>query len=144
MLAPHFSQILAVHVGAVALSGCVFCVRGLLRIAGKPAANHPALRVASIAIDTTLLAAAVLLTLIVHRYPFVNAWLTAKVLLLTLYIALGSVALKRARTRSARIAALLAAWTAFAFIIDVAVTRDPCAWLRWLPAQTVTTILPIC
>ncbi len=133
MAAAHFGQILTLHVGCVALSGGLFSVRGLLRVAGNPAANHPLLRMSAVVIDTTLLTAAVLLTLIVHQYPFVNAWLTAKVLLLTVYIALGTIALKRAQTRAVRIAALLAAWTTYAFIIGVAVTRDAFGWLSLLP-----------
>ena len=132
-LAAHFPQILAVHVGSVALSGSLFAVRALLRIADREgAAQHPVLRYASYVIDTTLLVAAILLTRIVHQYPFVNGWLTTKVLLLILYIGLGSLALKRARSRSGRIAATIAAWTVFAAIIGVAVTRNPAGWFTLL------------
>ncbi|MDE2294732.1 MAG: SirB2 family protein [Gammaproteobacteria bacterium] len=132
-LAAHFPQILAVHVGSVALSGSLFSARAVLRIADRnDAANLPVLRYASYVIDTTLLVAAILLTRIVHQYPFVDAWLTAKVLLLVLYIGLGSLALKRARSRSARIAATLAAWAVFAAIIGVAVTRSPASWFALL------------
>ena len=132
-LAAHFSEVLAVHVGAVALSGALFSARAVLRIAGRDdAAHHPVLRYASYVIDTTLLVAAIGLTLIVHQYPFVNAWLTAKVLLLVLYIGLGSLALKRARSRPGRIAATVAAWTVFAAIIGVAVTRSPASWFALL------------
>lgn len=128
-LAAHFSGILAVHVGSVALSGALFSARAALRIAGRDeAAQLPVLRYASVAIDTILLVAAILLTRIVHQYPFVDAWLTAKALLLILYIGLGSIALKRARSRSGRIAATLAAWTVFAAIIGIAIARSPAGW----------------
>jgi uncharacterized membrane protein SirB2 len=132
-LAAHFPQVLAVHVGSVALSGSLFSARAALRIAGRDgAAHHPVLRYASYLVDTTLLVAGIGLTLIVHQYPLVNAWLTTKVLLLILYIGVGSVALKRARSRSGRIAATLAAWTVFAAIIGVAVTRNPASWFALL------------
>jgi uncharacterized membrane protein SirB2 len=49
--------------------------------------------------DTTLLVAGILLTLIIHQYPFVNGWLTAKVLLLPCHIGLGLIALRLARSR---------------------------------------------
>ncbi|NNM61109.1 MAG: SirB2 family protein, partial [Steroidobacteraceae bacterium] len=105
MLGRYFSRILAVHVGAVALSGGLFALRAVLRVAGCEAANHIALRFASYLIDTTLLAAAILLMLIIHQYPLVDAWLTMKAALLAAYVMLGSIALKRARTRTGRIAA---------------------------------------
>ncbi len=128
-LAAHFTQILAVHVGCVALSGTLFSARAALRIAGRDAtANRAALRFASYVIDSTLLAAAILLTLIIHQYPFVQAWLTAKLLLLAVYVVLGSIALKRARTHAGRIATTLGAWATYAAIIGVAVTRAPTRW----------------
>ena len=111
------------------MSGVFFTVRGLLRIGGIAIANHRVLRITSYVIDTTLLSAAILLTVIVQQYPFVDAWLTAKVLLLVLYIALGIITLKRARTRLGRICAFLAALSTFGFMIGVAVTHHPAGWL---------------
>ena len=128
----YYLQILHLHVGCVVLSGTLFTVRGLLRIANHPMANHRALRILSYVIDTTLLVAAILLTLILHQYPLKNGWLTTKVLLLVLYIGLGILALKRARTRSGRSVAFLAALLVFAFIIGVAVTHQPAGWLLFL------------
>lgn len=132
MLASHYVQLLHVHVGCVALSGTLFCTRALLRIANSPIANHRALRMLAYVIDTTLLGAAVLLTMIVHQYPITHAWLTTKVLLLVLYIALGTVALKRASSRRGRAAAAAAAVSVFGLIIGVALTHDPAGWLRFL------------
>lgn len=129
MLESPYLAILALHVGCVALSGGLFAVRGLLRIADRSIANHKALRIGSYLIDSTLLIAAILLTIIVHQYPFVDGWLTAKLLLLLLYIAAGSAALKYARTRAGRVAAYVAALSIFAFIVGVAVTHQPFGWL---------------
>ena len=61
------------------------------------------LRWLSYTIDTVLFTAALMLVTIVHQYPFVHAWLTAKVLLLAVYIGLGSLALKRGSTRRVRV-----------------------------------------
>ncbi len=118
--------------GCVALSGSLFTLRGVLRINGAVVANHLALRIASIVIDTVLLTAAVLLTLIVHQYPFLNGWLTAKVLLLVLYVVLGSIALRRAKSRMGQIAAFGAALLTFAAIVGVAITHQPLGWLTLL------------
>lgn len=132
MLASHFVAIRQVHIACVLLSGALFCLRGSLRIAHIGAANHRLLRLASYGIDTALLAAAVLLTIIVQQFPFVDAWLTAKVLLLGVYIVLGSVALRRARTRRASVLAFGGALLTYAWIIGVAVTHAPAGWLSLL------------
>ena len=121
MLASHYHQILLLHVGCVALSGMLFAGRGVLRILDRPLAGHRALRIVSYCIDTLLLTAAVLLMLIIHQYPFVDGWLTVKVLLLLLYIALGMTTLKWARTRPGRIVGCSAALLTFCAIVAVAV-----------------------
>jgi uncharacterized membrane protein SirB2 len=125
MLAPHFQAILQLHVGCVILSGALFCTRGLMRLRGLALANHRVLRILSYLIDTTLLGAAILLTLIIHQYPLANAWLTVKVLLLLAYIVLGSLALKRAQGGRARLAAFAGALAAYGLIVSVALTQSP-------------------
>jgi uncharacterized membrane protein SirB2 len=130
MLASHYADIRFIHVGCVALSGTLFTVRGLLRIGNSTVANHRLLRVTSYIIDTTLLTSAILLTMILQQYPFVEAWLTTKVLLLVLYIALGTITLKRAHTRLGRIAALVASLGTFVAIIGVAIAHHPAGWLN--------------
>lgn len=124
-LVAWFPQILAVHVGTVAVSGSLFALRGLARMAGWPVANHPALRYFSYLNDTLLLAAAILLTLIVHQYPLLDAWLTVKVLLLGVYIVLGVIALRRGHTPRTRALAYVAALATFGFIVSVALTQNP-------------------
>jgi len=132
MLASHYAAIRLLHIGCVALSGGLFTIRGLALLGGASVANHWAVRISSYLIDTALLGAAILLMLILHQYPFVDAWLTTKVLLLLLYIALGIIALRRARTRLGRGLALLAALLTFGFMIGVAITRHPAGWLMLL------------
>jgi len=124
-LVAWFPQILAVHVGTVAVSGSLFALRGLARMAGWPFANHAVVRYFSYLNDTLLLTAAILLTLIVHQYPLLDAWLTVKVLLLGVYIALGVIALRRGRSTRTRALAYIAALATFGFIVSVALTQNP-------------------
>jgi uncharacterized membrane protein SirB2 len=56
-------------------------------------------------------------------------WLTAKVVALVAYIVLGAVALKYGRTKAVRSVALVAAILTFAYIVAVAVTRNPLFFL---------------
>jgi len=126
-----YPQIKFVHVAAVIASGSLFALRGLLMLARSRVANHPALRYLSYAIDTMLLTAALMLVTILHQYPFVQAWLTVKVLLLVVYIVLGTLALKRGRTRSVQVACYFAALAVFAFIVTVARAHDPRGFFAW-------------
>lgn len=132
MLANHYAEIRLLHIFCVAFSGTLFAVRGVLRMANISLANHRAVRLLSYLVDTLLLAAAIALMQVLHQYPFVNGWLTTKLLLLFVYIALGTIALKRARTSPGRCAALLAALVTFAYIIGVALAHDPAGWFLLL------------
>jgi len=129
-----YPQIKFMHVSCVILSGSLFALRGLMMLAGSRFTNHAALRYLSYAIDTTLLTAAVMLVTMLHQYPFVQAWLTVKVLLLAVYIVLGVFALRRGRTRRVRAICYVAALAVFATIIGVALAHDPLGWLA-LPAS---------
>ena len=120
-----YPQIKFVHVAAVILSGSLFALRGSLMLARSRLTNHAALRFLSYAIDTILLTAALMLVTILHQYPFVQAWLTVKVLLLVVYIVLGTLALKRGRTRAVQVACYFAALFLFAFIVSVARAHSP-------------------
>jgi len=124
-MAAWYLQILWTHVGCVIASGSLFFTRGCMMLAGLPTANHVALRRISVAVDSLLLAAAIALTTIIHQYPFVQAWLTVKVILLVVYIVLGVFALRRGRTRAIRAGFFAAAMIVFLFIVTVARTHNP-------------------
>jgi uncharacterized membrane protein SirB2 len=129
-----YLQIRWLHIAAVVASGSLFALRGVMMLADPRNANHRALRIASIVIDTILLGAALLLVAIIHQYPFVHAWLTVKVVLLCVYIVLGHWALKRGRTRARRAVCYVAALAVYLFIVSVARLHDPLGvlapWLR--------------
>jgi uncharacterized membrane protein SirB2 len=125
VLSAHFVAIRQVHIACAVLSGALFCLRGGLRIANVAAGNDRLLRLTSYVIDTALLAAAVLLMIILQ----LDAWLTTRVLLLVIYIVLGSLALKRARSRRSSVLALCGALLTYTWIIGVAVPHAPAGWL---------------
>jgi uncharacterized membrane protein SirB2 len=124
-LLEFYPDIKWVHVAAVIASGLLFALRGIGALAGAAWPMYAPLRYLSYTIDTALLTAALMLATILHQYPFVHAWLTAKVLLLVLYIVLGSLALKRARTRAARAWCFAAAVGLYLFIASVARAHHP-------------------
>ena len=120
-----YAQIKWVHVAAVIVSGTLFTLRGAGVLAGARWPMWTPLRYLTYTVDTALLTAALMLVTILHQYPFVNSWLTAKVCLLVVYIALGTFALKRARTLRARAWCYAAALAVFLFIVGIARTHSP-------------------
>lgn len=120
-----YPQIRLVHIAAVLASGGLFLVRGLaLNLGGRWAMAAP-LRYLSYTIDTVLLTAALMLATILRMYPLVQGWLTVKILLLVVYIVLGTFALKRGRTPATRWGCYVGALAVYAFIISVARAHHP-------------------
>ena len=114
-----------VHIAAVLASGGLFAMRGIAMLAGARWYMAAPLRYLSYTIDTVLLTAALMLATVLHQYPFVQAWLTVKVLLLVVYVVLGSYALKRGATRVVRAWSFVAALSVYGFIISIARAHDP-------------------
>ncbi len=64
-----------------------------------------------------------------HLNPFTQSWLLAKFAGLLAYIVLGSIALKRGKTKQTRTVAFVGAVAAFAYVIGVALTKSPLGWI---------------
>lgn len=120
-----YPQIKAVHIAAVMASGLLFLLRGGAVQFGAAWAMAVPLRYLSYSIDTVLLTAALMLATVLHQFPFVQAWLTVKVLLLVCYVVLGSFALKRGRTRAVRTSCWIAALLVYLFIVSIARAHQP-------------------
>ena len=121
------------HIGLVTASGLLFALRGGLVLAGRGWAMARPWRMASYGIDTALLAAAVKLWAGLSLNPATSPWLGAKLVLLVLYIVLGSLALKRARSRRVRIASFVVALAVYLFMATVALAHHPAGLLHsWL------------
>lgn len=114
-----------VHVSCVVLSYSLFFVRGVWMIRESPLLAARWARIVPHVIDTLLLASAIAMAVVIQQYPFVAPWLTAKVIGLVAYIALGMVALKCGRTKRTRAAAWIAAQVVFLYIIAVAILKRP-------------------
>lgn len=113
------------HVSAAALSYSLFVLRGLWMMGDSPMLAQRWVRIVPHLVDTVLLAAAIALAVMSRQYPLQMDWLTAKVAALIVYIVLGSVAIKHGRTLGVRVLAWVAAQLVFAYIVAVALTRNP-------------------
>lgn len=118
------------HVTTVLISYALFFLRGVWMMRGSPMLQRRWVKVLPHVNDTMLLAAGVSMAVMIAQYPFVAGWLTAKVVALILYIVIGSVAIKRGRTRGVRIGAWIAGQLVFAYIVLVAFTKSPLPWIR--------------
>ena len=117
-----------VHVGAVIVSFSLFLLRGLWMMAAPEKLAVRWVRVVPHVVDTVLLASAIALVATTAQYPFAQPWLTAKVLALPVYILLGTVAIRRGRTRRVRIVAWILALIVFGYMVAVARARVPFPW----------------
>ena len=114
-----------IHIGCAIATIALFVLRGALMLADSPWQRNVVLRYLPHAVDTVLLTTALILTTVIHQYPFAVDWLTVKVVLLVAYIVLGSIALKRGRTKAIRVVALVAALATVAFLVSVARAHHP-------------------
>lgn len=110
------------HMTCVGLSLLGFVLRGVWMMTGSDRLKARATRVLPHMIDAVLLGSAIAL---VSFYDAVPNWVWAKVAGLLIYIVLGTVALKRGKTRNARLAAFVLALLTFAWIVSVALSKSP-------------------
>jgi uncharacterized membrane protein SirB2 len=126
-----YPQIRHFHMFVALLSGTLFAVRGACVLGGARWPLAAPVRWFSHAVDTALLTAALMLLTILPRGVFANGWLVAKVSLVVVYVALGTLALRRARTRSARTIAYGAALVVFFAIYSIARAHSPLGFYTW-------------
>ena len=123
MSAYEFS--LGIHLACAGATLLFFFLRGIWMINASSLLEAPFTRIAPHVIDSILLLAAVALTLQINQYPLVNAWLTVKLVAMVAYILLGTIALKRGKTKKQRVIAFILALATFAFIVSVARLHHP-------------------
>jgi uncharacterized membrane protein SirB2 len=113
------------HQSAVALSITGFVARGLGSFMQAAWVRQRFARTAPHVVDTLLLLSALAMAWTLRLTPGNAPWLTAKIIGLLLYIALGLLALRPGRPLALRLAAWVAALAVFGWIVSVALTKQP-------------------
>ena len=113
-----------IHITFAALSGTLFFVRGLWMLRESPLLRKQWIARSSYVIDTVLLGSAIVMMVWSAQYPFVQQWLTVKVLAGLAYIVAGAGALTRGKTKGVRIGAFAIALLLLAYIVKLALTRQ--------------------
>jgi uncharacterized membrane protein SirB2 len=119
------SSLKVIHVSAVVASFTLFFLRGIWLLRGSPVMWQRWVRIAPHSVDTVLLLSAIALAWQLGVTPFNSPWLAAKIVALLVYIGLGMLAFRFARSQAQRFAAWLAALLVFGYIVAAAITHDP-------------------
>lgn len=120
-----YAEIKLVHVTAVIASGTLFVLRGTVVNFGGSWGMIAPIRYLSYTIDIVLLTAALILLTILPPAVYSNGWLALKLALLIVYIALGTLALKRGRTANIRRGSFIAAVAVYTCMYVIARSHDP-------------------
>jgi uncharacterized membrane protein SirB2 len=124
-----YGTVKLVHQSAVALSLTGFFVRGLASFAGAGWVRGRTARSLPHVVDTVLLLSALTLAWMLRLTPGNAPWLLAKIVGLVLYVGLGVVALRPGGPLAIRATAWVAALATVAWIVSVALTKDPRGFL---------------
>lgn len=114
-----------IHVSSVIVSYTLFFLRGIWLLQDSKNLRQRWVKILPHVVDTILLTSAVALAMTIQQNPLEHSWLTAKVIGLLLYIALGMVAIRLGKTRQTKIIAWIAAQCVFIYIVLVALTKSP-------------------
>jgi len=126
-----YAAVRQLHVAAAAISLGLFLLRAAWMLRAPALLRMRWVRIVPHCVDTVLLASALWLAWHLGAEG-TRGWLAGKVVGVLVYIAAGTVALKRGRTLGARMAALVAALLAFGYIVSVALTKSPLGFLTWV------------
>jgi uncharacterized membrane protein SirB2 len=116
-----------IHIAAVIASFTLFFLRGVWLLEDSAIMRRRWVRIAPHSVDTVLLVSAVALAWQLGVTPFNSPWLAAKIIALLLYIGLGMLAFRFAKSFEMRLIAWLAAQLVFVYIVLAAITHNP--WL---------------
>jgi uncharacterized membrane protein SirB2 len=112
------------HMTLALLTFISFFIRGIWMWQSSPLLHKRLIRILPHIIDTLLLISAFVLAFHLRLTPGENPWLMAKIVALVIYIGLGIVAFKHSQPNTRKLA-WLAALAVFAYIVTVAITKNP-------------------
>lgn len=120
-----YALLKTIHVSCAALSIGGYVLRGIWMLRDSPLLTARVVRIVPHMVDTLLLVSAVMLVWRLRQYPFIDNWLTAKVVALAAYIVVGAIGLRYGRDKRMRALAWASAVAIFGYIVGVALTRSP-------------------
>lgn len=119
-----YSLLRTLHIATVHLTLVLFLVRGFWMLTDSSLLKARWVKVLPHVNDSLLLFAAIAMLVVGGLNPLEQPWLLAKIIGLLAYIALGTVALKRGKTKAIRVQAMIAALAVFGYIVAAAITKQ--------------------
>lgn len=119
-----------IHVSCAFISIAGFALRGYWMLVDSALLQRRLTKVLPHIVDTLLLSSAILLLVTWRLSPLEVPWLSAKIIALLVYIALGMIALRFGKTRTQRGWAYLAALVTAGYMVTVAYTKSPLGFLQ--------------
>ncbi len=114
----------SIHLLTVFLSFAGFLIRGIWMMKESPLLQAKLVKIVPHVIDTVFLVAGITLVVMKSYSLGQEPWLIAKIIGLVAYIVLGTIALKRGKTKKIRTIAWFAALSVFIYIYFVAKTHS--------------------
>jgi len=127
-----YAGLKTIHQAAVALSLAGFFVRGVGSLRASEWVRGRLAKTVPHIVDTVLLLSALALAWSLRLAPSTAPWLTAKIIGLLVYIALGTIALRPTRPIRQRALAWVAALLTFSWIASVAISKNPLGFVARL------------
>lgn len=120
-----YSIVKHLHLTAIVISLLLFTLRFIWALRDSPSLQKKWVKILPHVNDTILLLSALGLCVIIAQYPFVDAWLTQKIVGVVCYILLGLWTLKWAKNNTARWVGFVAAIGFIVLTAKVAVFKQP-------------------
>ena len=127
-----YTTLKLVHMTAATLTIAGFVLRGFWMLSDSEKLQHPLVRVLPHIIDTVFLLAGIGLIMTLHLPVLLPGWLQIKIAALLAYILLGTIALKRGKTKRIRTIAFVLALLTFAYVVGVALSKSAASWIAIL------------
>ena len=121
----NYQLLIYLHITTVVISLLLFLYRGIWVLRYGQESRPRWMKWLPHVNDAVLFILGITLMLMIHQYPIVNAWLTAKLSALIIYILLGMVVMKWSKQRHIQLIAWLGALLVFAYMLGVAITKQP-------------------
>lgn len=116
------------HLTALLISFTLFFIRGILMMRESNASNNRVFLIAPHIVNLILIGTGICLAVVLHLNPTDQPWLTVKLIALVVYIVLGVLTFKHS-SMATRKALWISALIVFAFIISVAINKNPLGFL---------------
>ena len=122
----EFTKVINITTALLSISG--FILRGVWMLNSSSLLQNRWVKIVPHINDTILLVAAIILVILTAQYPGPTTWINIKIIALIIYILLGTIALKRGKTKPMRITAWVLAILIFIYMFEVVISKTVQPW----------------